>query len=171
MSAMYTFAHLRRFTAFARLAARSSSILLFFAITICSVVGACRAAAPDPLALGRQYTSWFYTGETDRLWQLFSPEMKKVFGTVDGLKRFRAMIIRDWGHETKVLTEQTQSFGFRVNIYERIGSFSVAPSPVRIEWAVESDGTVTGFFVKLASEKVPAGFLDDQPKVPLLGRP
>ena len=167
MNTMYKFAIFRRLATIALLAARSSSALLFVAIAICtSVVGACGAAAPDTLALGRQYTSWFYAGETGRLWQLFSPEMKKLMGSAEGLKKFRATVIQQNGYETKVLAEHTQPIGFGTMIYERIGSFSAAPSPVRMQWAVESDGTVTGFIVQLASEKVPAGFLDDQTKVP-----
>jgi hypothetical protein len=168
MNIMYKSVNFRRFPGVTLLAARSNSFLLLVVIAVCALaVEACGAAAPeDTLALGRKYTSWFYAGETDRLWQLFSPQMKTLFGNVDGLKTFRATVIRDWGHETKVLKEHTQPVGIGTAVYQRIGSFSAAPSPVRIEWGVESDGTVTGLFVRLASEKVPAGVLADQPKEP-----
>jgi len=133
---------------------RSRSFLLFVGIAVCtSVTGAWGAVAPDPLAPGRHYTSWFYAGETDRLWQLFSPEMKKLAGSAEGLKKFRDDVIQQAGNETMVLAEHVQPAGHGVVVYERTATFSAAPSTWLVQWTVKDDGTVTGFFVHPAPQE------------------
>ena len=72
-------------------------------------------AAPGPLETGRQYTSWFYAGETAKLWEKFTPEMKQAIGTAEGLKQFREQVKSQAGEETQVISEQvTPSPPFQV---------------------------------------------------------
>jgi len=145
---------------------RPKSLLLFVVVAACASVRAWGAAAPDSLTLGRQYTALFYAGETDRIWQVFSPEMKKVLGSAEALKEFRDKVIQQTGQETSVLSEHVQPSGSGALIYERLASFSAAPSPWLVQWALESDGTVTGFTIQPAPSQgalssgalPPAGF-------------
>lgn len=101
----------------------------------------------DPKETGRQYTTWFYGGEADRLWELFSPEMKKALGSVEKLKEFRAQIQEQAGTETDILDEKViPSQGLRV--YVRKARFSKVPTPVVVQWALTDEGIVAGFFVQ-----------------------
>ncbi len=136
---------------------RSKVFALFVtAVVFTSIAGAWGAPTLDPLALGRQYTSWFYAGETDRIWPLLSPEMRKLMGSAGGLENFSNSVIQQFGMETKVLAEHTQPTGTGAVIYERIATFSEAPSRVLIQWTVGSDGTVTGLIVRPVSQEMPA---------------
>jgi len=141
---------------------RSKALLLFVVVAASAAVGARGVAAPDPLTLGRQYAAWFHAGETDRIWQHFSPEMKKIAGSAEGLKTFRDTMIQQVGNETNVLEEHVQTTGSGAMLYERIASFSAAPSPWLMKCAVGSDGAVTGFFfgpAALASKPAPVRLL------------
>lgn len=133
---------------------KTKVLLLLAGIVVCtSVPRAWGVPSPDPLALGRQYSSWFYAGETDRIWQLFSPEMRQLVGSAQGLKQFRAQVVEKCGHEIKVLDEHAQTLESGL-YYERQVLCSAATTPMLVRWAVGRDGRVTGFSVDLISQAV-----------------
>jgi hypothetical protein len=125
---------------------------------------------PSPLETGRQYTTWFYQGETDRLWDLFSPEMKKAIGSAEALKTFRGQVDAQAGTETAVVDEKVTPNG-GLQLYVRTARFSKAPMPILVQWALDPAGHVAGFAVRpAATEKpteAPSTHLDYQTKTPL----
>ncbi|HEX2223084.1 MAG TPA: M23 family metallopeptidase [Thermoanaerobaculia bacterium] len=125
-----------------------------------------QTSAADARELGRQYTEWFYSGETARLWGRLSPEMKKLFGTAEGLAGFRTQVEAQAGTETAVLSEEVQERdGLRA--YLRLARFSKAPGPVAVQWVVAADGTVTGFAVRPQPQEAASQHLDYRTKTPL----
>lgn len=129
-----------------------------------------QAQPASPLETGRQYTAWFYKGETDRLWDLFSPEMKKGIGSAEALKAFRGQVEAQAGTETAVVDEKVTSNG-GLQFYVRTARFSKAPMQILVQWALDSSGHVAGFAIRpAAAEKpteAPSTHLDYQTKTPL----
>lgn len=124
------------------------------------------ATAPDPLETGRQYTSWFYAGETAQLWERFTPEMKRAIGTAEGLGQFREQVRSQGGEETQVISEKvTPSPPFQ--IYSRTVRMSKAPVPIVVQWTLDASGNVAGFFIRPVQEPAPSKHLDYQTKTPL----
>jgi hypothetical protein len=101
----------------------------------------------DPQKTGRQYTTWFYTGEIDRIWERFSPEMKKAMGSVETLRAFRTQVESQIGTETSILNEKVSPVD-SFQVYTRKAKFSKAPMTIVVEWTLSGDGTIAGFFVR-----------------------
>jgi hypothetical protein len=110
------------------------------------------------LERGRLYTGLFYHGDADRLWQQFSPELRRLFGSPAGVREFAAEVRRDFGAETRVLGEQTIPWLGR-DLYHRSSSFSGAPGAVWIEWTMNVAGTIEAFEVKPGVPEAPTRFL------------
>ena len=120
----------------------------------------------DPQALGRQYTAWFYAGEAEKLWERFSPEMKKALTSADNLKTFRGQVEAQIGTETEIVSEQiTPSPPYQV--YLRTVRMSKAPMPVIVQFALDASGTIVGFFIRPVQEPAPSKYLEYQTKTPL----
>lgn len=97
------------------------------------------SATPDPLETGRQYTSWFYAGETAKLWERFTPEMKQAIGTVEGLAQFREQVRSQAGEETEVVSEQVTPSP-PLQVYSRTVKVSKAPMPILVQWTLDASG-------------------------------
>lgn len=142
-----------------------------FAFCLTVLLAPARAEEPaakpaDPLATGRQYTSWFYAGEVARVWERFSPEMKSAIGSLDKLALFREQVKAQVGEEERVLDEKVTSAG-EAEIYLRTVKFRGASTPVDVQWTLTRDGTVIGFFIRPKQEEAPSRFLDYETKTPL----
>lgn len=130
---------------------RSQRHLLFALALLLGFAGVARAQEPtsqaDAKEKGREYTAWFMAGEMDKLWPLFSPEMKQALGSEEQLEGFRAQIESQLGTEEKVTDETVQEVdGMRV--YTRTVQFSDFPGPIEILWALAADDTIAGFFIR-----------------------
>ncbi len=114
-------------------------------------VGAC-APRPDRLPdtlleQGRQYTTWLYANQYQKLWDRFSPEMRQSFGTVADLASFAGRAVARLGPERRALDERVDDVApFRV--YQRTAAFDTSRRPMLIEWSLAKDGEVTGFVVR-----------------------
>jgi hypothetical protein len=107
------------------------------------------SAKPDVQKLGQQYTAWFYAGEADKIWALFSPEMQKAVGKVDNLRTLKSQVEAQAGAETSILEEKLETVGQPpVQVYVRRARFSKAPVPVVVQWAIFDDGKIGGFFIR-----------------------
>jgi hypothetical protein len=117
---------------------------------------------------GRSYTQWFYEGKTDTLWALFTPEMRGHAPTAGDLAAFRGQIAIQLGAETAVVSESVADDG-GVTVYTRIARFEKAPAPLRLVWATDAGGRVSGFGVRPAGPQGPAPsrFLDYTTKTAL----
>lgn len=123
--------------------------------------------AADPQETGRRYTEWFYAGKTAELWERFTPEMKSALGSVDSLRGFREQVAAQLGAEESVTSERvTPSPPFQV--YTRIARFAKVPMPVVVQWSLDAEGRVTGFFIRpRQDEAAPTSHLEYKTKTPL----
>jgi hypothetical protein len=119
------------------------------------VVVACAPGTERPerlvLEQGRQYTTWLYGSQYDKLWNRFSPEMRQTFGSVSDLASFASRAVTRMGREHGVVderVERTEPFG----VYSRSASFDNAPKRMRIEWSLTEDGEVTGLLLRPDTE-------------------
>lgn len=111
------------------------------------------------LERGRLYTEWLYTGELDKLWSQFSPELRQVFGSVGGLRRFRSDIQSGAGTERSVFSEQIIPW-LHSDIYHRAAAFSQTSGPVWVQWTVHPAGGIMALLVQPAEDEAPSRFLD-----------
>jgi hypothetical protein len=123
------------------------------AATLAAVACSPSADRPERLVLehGRQYTSWLYGSQYDKLWDRFSPEMRQTFGSVGDLASFASRAVTRMGREKGAVderVERTEPFG----IYSRTAAFANAPKRMRIEWSLTDDGEVTGLLLRPATE-------------------
>lgn len=111
------------------------------------------------LERGRLYSDLLYRGEADRLWEQFSPDLRRLFGSPAGVRGFAAQVRRDLGTERRVLDEQAIPWLGR-DLYHRSASFSATPGPVWIEWTMNAAGTIEAVEVKPGVPEAPTRFLD-----------
>ena len=98
---------------------------------------------------GRELTALFYKGETGQIWSRMTPEMQNMLGSEEKLAAFRQQVDGQLGAETKVIDETTTASA-PYQIYLRTASFSKFGKPVAIQWTLDANGQVAGFFVKPA---------------------
>lgn len=139
---------------------------ILLAIFVLGVLGACATTnpstetapasqstvrEPDPAVVkrGREWTRQFYDRELDSLWSQMNEQMTKALRSVDELAKFRQHIGDQLGDEAEVLSEQTMDTG-GAKIYLRKVTFSRSSTPALIQWAIDSDGKITGFFIQPA---------------------
>ena len=123
------------------------------AATLAAVACASGSERSEQLVLehGRQYTSWLYGNQYEKLWGRFSPEMRQTFGSVTDLASFASRAVTRMGREQGAVderVERTEPFG----VYSRTASFDNAPKRMRIEWSLTQDGEVTGLLLRPATE-------------------
>lgn len=111
------------------------------------------------LEAGRLYTGWFYSGDLAPLWSRFSPQLRGVFGSVDGLRAFRGEVRAQAGTERAVRAEQLIPW-LGSTLYARSATFSRTPGPVLLQWDLGPTGTVLGMLVTPLEEPAPSRFLD-----------
>lgn len=103
----------------------------------------------DPLERGRELTAEFYAGETDSLWSQMSEQMRAAFQNKENLVAFRQQVEEQLGDETEVLNEEVAPAP-PYQVYVRTASFEKGEGPVVVQWTIEADGTVAGFFIRPA---------------------
>lgn len=123
-------------------------------------------AAAEPQETGRLYTEWFYAGKVAELWERFTPEMKGALGTVDALQAFRGQIADQLGTEERVLSEKVVSSP-PYQVYIRTVRFGKAPTPVIVQWSLDQQNRVAGFFIRPQQEEAPTQHLEYRTKTPL----
>ena len=105
----------------------------------------------DPMELGRLYTSWFGSGELDRLWSRLSPELQRALGGASGLRRFREQVHGSVGTETTLLDERLIPWiGSR--IYARTAGYGARAQRVLLQWVLDAQGVAIGYTVEPATE-------------------
>jgi len=73
--------------------------------------------------------------------------MRQAVGSAQGLAAFRDKVLREAGPETGVIREDTAAQdGFR--IYRRIARRNVGEMPVLMEWTLDADDRIAGFYVR-----------------------
>jgi hypothetical protein len=107
---------------------------------------------------GRLFTDLFYAGDADRLWERFSPELRQLFGSPAGVRKFAGEVRRDLGTESRVLDEQTIPWLGR-DLYHRSAAFTGTPGAVWIEWTMSVAGVIEAFEVKPGVPEASTRFL------------
>lgn len=131
--------------------------------------GAQAPAPVDPMEAGRRYTDWFYAGETAKIWDLFSTQMREVIGSAQKLAEFRKGFVDGVGAETAIV-EETVTPGASTRIYIRTARFAKAPMPFTIRWGIDQSGAITGLLIQPKEEEpkeAPTQHLGYRTKTPL----
>ena len=116
-------------------------------------LGACSAppgrTSGQTLEQGRTYTNWLYGAEYGKLWDRFTPELRRVFGSAAELGEFAGRAVTQLGQERKTVDEQVAEIKPE-RIYSRTAAFTAAKQPVVIEWTLTRTGEVSGLAVRPA---------------------
>jgi murein DD-endopeptidase MepM/ murein hydrolase activator NlpD len=132
---------------------------------LCRVISGCfftflLSSCASPLVKqGREYAEAFYANRFDLLWPHLSEEMKRGFGSEEGLIYFRKHIAAHFGQERQVLDEQVfASVPARRTLYSRRSDFSLAGNPIIMEWIWNST-EIVGFLI-VDQNKIPSPLTD-----------
>lgn len=97
--------------------------------------------------MGRELTSQFYAGEIAAVWSRMNQDMRKGLGSEANLASFRKQVEGQLGSETVVQDEQVIASP-PYQVYLRTVSFSKFDQPIQVQWALDAEGNVAGFFIK-----------------------
>jgi Peptidase family M23 len=124
-----------------------------------------QAQSSATLEQGRKYATWFYTGKLELLFAKFAPSMQKAL-PLAALSQFRADLEKDFGPETRLLEERTQVVqGFEA--YIRTSSFEKFAAPIETLFAMDSTGSIAGFYVRPQQKEAESQFLEYKTKTNL----
>jgi hypothetical protein len=145
---------------------RHVALLLAAALCACAAPGSAQQADSANMALGRQYTQWFYEGKTDTLWALFTPQMRQVLPDAARLAAFRVQFTGQAGAETQVVSERASDAN-GMTVYERVARFANPPVPFQVSVATVPGGKIAGFGIRPFQQAAASRFLDYTTKTPL----
>jgi hypothetical protein len=138
---------------------------LLLTVFLFASAGAAAAQKDTPTTLGQRYTGWLYSGDLTHLWERFSPEMKKELDR-EKLGAFRRQLDEQLGPETQLLSERVWPAG-KGRVYLRTAKFEKTEPSVVVQWTMDTQGHITGLFVRPAPEEARTTFLDYRTKTPL----
>ncbi len=126
------------------------TLVVAAALTTAALPAAAQTAAPTPpdaqtlLALGRQYTLWFYTAEADSLFAHMTEEFQTEIHGVDGVREECARFVMRAGGEVELIEDKmTLRQGYPQYWREaRFDGFTDEPLVVR--WVFDSSGKIAG---------------------------
>jgi hypothetical protein len=101
------------------------------------------------LEQGRQYTTWLYDSQYEKLWNRFSPDMRQTFGSVTDLARFAGQSVTRLGREQGHVDEKVETAS-PLKIYSRTSTFDRSRHKMLLEWTMAEDGAVTGLVLRPA---------------------
>jgi hypothetical protein len=101
------------------------------------------------LEQGRQYTTWLYGSQYEKLWNRFSPDMRQTFGSVSDLAQFAGQAVKRLGREQGQIDEKVETAS-PVKIYSRTSTFDRSSHKMLLEWTMAEDGAVTGLVLRPA---------------------
>ena len=111
-------------------------------------------APVDTIAVGRRATMFFYDGEMDSLWTMFTPSYQEKLGSIEQLfERFDFLSERA-GDEVAVIEETIKMRNGRPQ-YWRVAEFDLAPEPILLRWVISPEGKISGQGLGLASQAPP----------------
>lgn len=108
---------------------------------------------PDSLALARQFTVWFYTGQLDSLMAHHPAEARDSTLRQRLAQRFEELTLRA-GTETAVIEEKFVMRNGRPQ-YWRTARFSEFPEPLLIRWVINEKGEIAGMGMGPLSQAPP----------------
>ena len=99
------------------------------------------------LEQGRQYTTWLYGSQYQKLWDRFSPDMRQTFGSVTDLASFAGKAVTRLGRERGQVDEKVEADS-PLRIYTRTSTFDRSTHKMLLEWTMAEDGAVTGLVLR-----------------------
>jgi len=108
---------------------------------------------PDTLALARQYTVWFYTGQVDSLIAHYPPSARDTTLRRMLASRMEQVAVRA-GTETAVIEEKFVKRNGATQ-YWRTAKFSDMSEPFLLRWVINPDGSIGGIGLGLLSQAPP----------------
>ena len=126
------------------------------------------AVAEDPaMAAGRQLSRLFLAGDIDALWPRLTPQMQGALKGKEAFAKFREQVGAQLGTEDKVLSEDTHAMQ-GMQVYVRTARWTGTAAPIVLQWAVDAEGKVAGFYVRpAAAEPAPSPHADYRTQAPL----
>lgn len=109
---------------------------------------------PDSLALARQYTAWFYTGQIDSLIAHHPADSQRDTTLRRGLSAQMEQLAVRAGTETAVMEEKFVKRNRRTQ-YWRTARFTDFPEPILLRWVINPDGTIGGMGLGPLSQAPP----------------
>lgn len=109
---------------------------------------------PDSLALARQYTVWFYTGQVDSLMAHHTLDQQRDTTLRRRLGEQMEQVAIRAGVETAVVEEKFVKRNQRTQ-YWRTARFSNFPEPFLVRWVMNPDGTIGGLGLGPLSQAPP----------------
>ena len=109
---------------------------------------------PDSLALARQYTVWFYTGEVDSLIAHHPLDAQRDSTLRQRLNQQVEQLALRAGVETGVIEEKFVKRNRRTQ-YWRTAHFSNFSEPILVRWVMNPDGTIGGMGLGPLSQAPP----------------
>lgn len=113
----------------------------------------------DPQILGRALTDWFYRGEVQRLWEMFSPALRDYFGTIDRFSDYRRKFLEKVGEERQLVSESVRPKGGNLT-YSREIIGSLTDRHFTLSVTLEPSGAVDDFWAGPTPQLAPSRFLD-----------
>jgi len=113
------------------------------------VAAATPSADDAALAEGRRWTTAFYDGQTEPMWDRCSDDLRKVLGSKEKLDAFRASVLGQLGAESKVLDERIERRGVD-SVYVRTAQFDRGPGPVRVAFQFDAEHRIVLFLIRPA---------------------
>jgi hypothetical protein len=128
---------------------RPTAAIISLLIIVIAAASSFARAADDPATLerGRELSRLFVDSKIDTVWARMTPAMQAALKSKDGLADFRAQVGAQLGDEVEVLEEKTSS-AEGVAVYLRTARWSKLPRRIQMQWAVDSEGRVAGFYVR-----------------------
>jgi len=124
------------------------------------------AASADPMEDGRERSTQFLAGQIDEIWSAMTPQMQGALGSSAALEQLRAGLERDLGAEAEVLDETIlQRDGHQV--YLRTSRWTKSKTPLVMQWTLDSEAKIAGFYLRPAPVAAESRFLDYQTKAEL----
>lgn len=141
-------------------------LAMVFAVFSLSAV----AEVADPRSQGDELTAAFYAGKIDEVWQRMTPQMQSALGSRDNLEAFRGQIAQQLGEET-FFVDRTVTSAPGHTVYLRRARFEKLPMDVLVQWALDAEGKVAGFFIRpdqsAPREAAASDYLDYQTRTAL----
>ena len=120
------------------------------------------AKSTDPtIAAGRELSQLFLAGRIEVLWPRMTAPMQAELKNPEALMAFRKQIKSQLGTEDEVLSEKAETVA-GARLYLRSARWSKVPVAVTMQWALDAEGKVAGFYIRpaQAAEPAPSAFLD-----------
>jgi hypothetical protein len=104
-------------------------------------------AQTQALARGRALSDLFLQARSEQLWSQMTPKMQEALGNQAALATFREQVGAQLGDELEVLDEKvTLADGH--GTYLRTSRWSKLPQRILMQWVIDGDNHVAGFFVR-----------------------